>query len=49
MIGDVVDTLRNTTQDVNQKFVEKIELRQVSVTMSHTQKIDQLANRKKTT
>ena len=37
MIGDVIDTLRETTRAVSQKFVRK-RLRRVAV-KSHTQKL----------
>ena len=29
MVGDVIDTFRNTTSAVNQKVVQKIKLKQV--------------------
>ena len=40
MIGEVIDTFRNTTPAVNQKFVRKLKLRHVPIIWSHTGKID---------
>ena len=34
MIGDVIETFRITTPAVNQKFIQKVNLRQVPVTGS---------------
>ena len=39
MIGEVIDTFRNTTPAARSLF-EKVKLRQVSVTGSHTRKFD---------
>ena len=39
MIGDVIDMFRNTTTVVNQKFVQKVKLRQVPVTESLFKKL----------
>ena len=44
MIGDVIDTFKNTTAAVKQKFAPKIKLIQVPVTGSHTRK-DETSNK----
>ena len=36
----MIDTFRNTTQSVNQKFVPKVQLRPVPVTVSNSRKFD---------
>ena len=40
MIGDVIDTFRTITPALNQKFVQRVQLKQLSATVSHAQKVD---------
>ena len=38
MMKDVIDSFKNTTPDVSQKFVQKVKVKQVTITGSHARK-----------
>ena len=41
LIGYLIDTFRKTKAHLNQKVVQKVELRQVPITLCNTRKVDQ--------